>query len=181
MDLGLFIIRVVVGLLMAAHGTQKLLGWFGGKGLAPTAAWFGSIGFHPGRTMAVIASATEIGAGLLFAIGLLTPLAAAGITGTLVVAMYTHRDHGLWNANGGFELALLYTAVAVGVALTGAGRYSLDHALDVPHVTDTGLAGVVIAISVVLSLAVILRARLGETRSAQARSARTRLKEDPHA
>jgi len=161
MDIGLLVIRAVLGLLMAAHGGQKLFGWFGGKGLGPTSAWFTAIGFVPGRQMAVVAGGTELVAGLLLAVGLLTPLAAAGIVGTLTVAMYTHRANGLWNANGGYELALSYTAGAAGVGLAGAGRFSLDHALSVPQTDDAATATVLIVLSVLLSLGVIARARAG--------------------
>lgn len=120
--------------------------------------------------MATIAGATELTAGLMLALGLATPLAAAGITGTLAVAMYTHRASGLWSSNGGFELALLYVTGAIGMGLTGAGRFSLDSALSLPHTENPIVAVLLIAISVLLSGGVILRSRTGRKRTIEASS-----------
>ncbi len=126
-DLGLLIIRLVVGLLFVAHGTQKLFGWFGGYGIKGTGGWFESIGVKPGATMAVLAGLSELGGGLLFALGLVTPLAAILIIGTMLVAIVkVHAANGLWATANGYELNLLYIVIALGVALTGAGSYSLD-------------------------------------------------------
>jgi putative oxidoreductase len=126
MDLGLLLARVVFGLLMAAHGTQKLFGWFGGYGLAGTAGFFEQLGFRPGRLFATAASATEIIAGLLVAFGLLGPLGPALIVSVMIVAVATvHWQNGLLAQNG-FELPLLYAVMAVAIALTGNGIYSLD-------------------------------------------------------
>jgi putative oxidoreductase len=105
---------------------------------------------------------------VLLAVGLATPLAAAGIVGTLTVAIYTHRLAGLWNANGGFELALLYATGALGLGLTGAGRFSLDEVLSVPHADDAMIAAVVLALAVLLSRCVIARARAGRPTQASA-------------
>lgn len=163
MDSGLLIIRVIAGLLIAGHGGQKLLGWFGGNGLDRTAGWFDSIGFRPGRVMAIIASSTEIGAGLLLALGLATPLASAGICGTLAVAIYTHRNAGLWSAKGGFELALLYATCAIGVGLTGAGKFSLDEVFSAPYRDQTGVAVIAMVGALALSGAVIARSRRGQS------------------
>jgi putative oxidoreductase len=126
-DLGLLIIRLVVGLLFVAHGAQKLFGWFGGYGIKGTGGWFESIGVKPGATMAVLAGLSELGGGLLFALGLVTPLAAILIIGTMLVAIVkVHAANGLWATANGYELNLLYIVIALGVALTGAGSYSLD-------------------------------------------------------
>jgi putative oxidoreductase len=127
MDTGLLLARMVFGLLMAAHGSQKLFGWFGGYGLAGTAGFFETLGFRPGRFFAATAGGTEIVAGLLLALGLLGPLGPALILSVMVVAMATvHWQHGLFAQNSGIEVPLLYAVAGASLALTGAGAYSLD-------------------------------------------------------
>lgn len=126
-DLGLLIIRLVVGLIFLAHGAQKLFGWFGGYGIKGTGGWFESIGVKPGATMAVLAGLSEFGGGLLFALGLVTPLAALLIIITMLVAIAkVHGTNGLWATANGYELNLLYIVIVLGVALIGAGSYSID-------------------------------------------------------
>src|SRR4051795_4142070 len=96
-NIGLLIIRLVVGLLFVGHGAQKLFGWFGGYGIKGTGGWFESIGVKPGATMAVLAGLTELGGGLLFALGLVTPLAAVLIIIPMLVAIAkVHGANGLW-------------------------------------------------------------------------------------
>lgn len=125
--LGLLIIRLVVGLTFMAHGAQKLFGWFGGYGPKGTGGWMESIGVKPGVPMAIMAGLSEFGGGLLFAAGLLTPLGAALLVITMLVAIFTvHIKNGFWTTSGGYEFNLLLIAVAIGVALTGAGSYSID-------------------------------------------------------
>ncbi|HEX6216450.1 MAG TPA: DoxX family protein [Vicinamibacterales bacterium] len=127
MDTGLLIARMVLGLLMAAHGTQKLFGWFGGYGLAGTGGFFEQLGFRPGRFFAAAAGTTEVLGGLLVATGLLGPLGPALIVSVMVVAIATvHWPHGLFAQNNGIETPLLYAVGAVALALTGPGAYSLD-------------------------------------------------------
>jgi putative oxidoreductase len=130
MDSGLLLARLVFGLLMAGHGTQKLFGWFGGYGLSGTGGFFEQLGFRPGRFFAAMAGATELVAGLLVAFGLLGPLGPALIVSVMLVAMATvHWQHGVWATNNGVEVPLLYAVAAVALALTGFGGYSLDAAL----------------------------------------------------
>ena len=130
MELGLLAIRVVVGLLFVGHGAQKLFGAFGGHGLKGTAGFMESLGMKPGRRHAMAAGATEAGGGALLALGLLTPLAAAGIIAVMVVAIATvHFRNGVWNADQGYELNLVYIAAAFAIATVDAGHWSLDHAL----------------------------------------------------
>ena len=127
MDVGLLLARMVFGLLMAAHGSQKLFGWFGGYGLAGTGGFFESLGFRPGRFFAAAAGASELVAGLLVALGLLGPLGPALIVSVMIVAMATvHWQHGLFAQSNGIEVPLLYAVAAVAIALTGPGAYSLD-------------------------------------------------------
>lgn len=130
MDAGLLLARVVLGLLMAAHGAQKLFGWFGGYGIAGTGGYFESLGFRPGRFFAAAAGTTEFVGGALVALGLLGPLGPAMIIATMVVAIATvHWANGAFAQNNGFELPLLYAVVAAAFALIGYGAYSIDAAL----------------------------------------------------
>ncbi|MEW9673865.1 DoxX family protein [Ammoniphilus sp. 3BR4] len=130
MNLGLLIIRLVIGLTFMGHGAQKLFGWFGGYGPKGTGGWMESIGIRPGVQMAILAGLSEMVGGLLFAAGLLTPLGALLIAGTMVMAILkVHGPNGYWGDKGGFEYQLVLIAVVIGVALIGAGSYSLDELL----------------------------------------------------
>lgn len=127
MDLGLLIIRLVIGLLFAAHGAQKLFGWFGGYGLAGTGGWMDSLGLKPGKTMALMAGLSELIGGLLLVAGFLTPLAALLIAGTMIMAIVkVHLPNGLWSTANGYEYNLVILAVVIGLALTGPGQYAID-------------------------------------------------------
>lgn len=130
LDVGLLIARLVVGLLMAAHGAQKLFGWFGGHGLRGTGEFMVQLGFQPGRTFATAAGLGEFTAGLLVALGLFGPIGPAIMLAVMIVAAMTvHWRNGLFATENGIELPLLYGTAAVGFALAGPGRYSLDTAL----------------------------------------------------
>jgi putative oxidoreductase len=130
MDTGLLIIRLFIGLLFVGHGTQKLLGWFGGHGLEGTGKFFEGLGYRPGKPFAAMAGLSEAGGGLLLAAGLLTPLAAAVIIGVMVNAIAAaHWENGLWVTDGGYEFPLTNAVVALAVACTGPGSVSVDHAL----------------------------------------------------
>jgi putative oxidoreductase len=125
--IGLLLARVVVGLLMAAHGTQKLFGWFGGYGLEKTGDFFAQLGFRPGRAFAAAASLTEITSGLLIALGLFGPIGPALMISVMIVAAVTvHWGQGLFATTNGIEVPLLYATAGFGLALTGPGPYSLD-------------------------------------------------------
>jgi putative oxidoreductase len=127
MNLGLLIIRLVVGLTFAGHGSQKLFGWFGGYGPKGTGGWLESIGIKPGVQMAILAGLGELIGGLLFAAGLFTPIGALLIVVTMFIAIVkVHGQNGYWVTSNGYEYNLMLIAVAIGVALVGAGSYSLD-------------------------------------------------------
>ncbi|MEL3973278.1 DoxX family protein [Rossellomorea oryzaecorticis] len=127
MDLGLLIIRLVIGVLFIGHGAQKLFGWYGGHGLKGTGGWFESIGMKPGVTMALLAGLSELVGGILFALGLLTPFAAILIAGTMFMAIVkVHGQNGLWATSNGYEYNLTLLAVAIGIALIGPGQYAVD-------------------------------------------------------
>lgn len=127
MDLGLLLLRVVLGVVLAAHGAQKLFGWFGGYGLAGTGGFLESIGFRPGKLQAFLAGTSELGGGLLLAFGLVTPLAAVLVVAVMLVAVVSmHLGKGFFITTGGYEYNLLIGAVALAFAFTGPGAYSLD-------------------------------------------------------
>jgi putative oxidoreductase len=127
MHIGLLLIRLVVGLTFVGHGAQKLFGWFGGYGLKGTAGWLESIGLKPGTSMALLAGLGELVGGLLFALGWFTPFAAFLIAMTMIVAIVkVHAPNGYWITQNGFEYNFILIAVVIGIALIGAGDYSLD-------------------------------------------------------
>nr|WP_263327421.1 DoxX family protein [Neobacillus sp. Marseille-Q6967] len=126
-DIGLFIIRFVIGVLFIGHGAQKLFGWFGGYGLKGTGGWMESLGLKPGVTMALMAGLAELVGGILFVLGLLTPLAGIMIAATMVMAIVkVHAPNGLWSTANGYEYNLTLIAVTVGIALIGPGKYAVD-------------------------------------------------------
>jgi putative oxidoreductase len=141
-DLGLLLLRVGAGLTFAAHGYSK---FFRGGRIAGTARWFDSIGMRPGRLHAYLAACTELGSGLLLALGLLTPLAGAGMVGVMFVAAWTvHRPKGFFSADDGWEYNWILALIGVSVATLGPGEWSIDGALGVTDDLD-GVVGLVIA------------------------------------
>ena len=150
MDQGLFIARIVIGLLMAGHGVQKAFGWFGGYGLTGTGGFLESLGFRPGRLFAAAAAWSEIISGLLIALGLLGPIGPALMLSVMIVAAVTvHWQHGLFSTSNGIELPLLYATAAVALALTGPGRLSLDAILGLQWLSTPIIAVVALAAGVV--------------------------------
>jgi len=148
MNEGLLLARLVFGLVMAAHGAQKLFGWFGGYGIAGTGNFFESIGFRPGRLFAALAGIGEFGGGLLLALGFLGPIGPALVLSVMIVAAMTlHLGKGLFAATNGIELPLLYSAASVALALTGPGLLSVDAAIGLT--STPALALIAIAIGVV--------------------------------
>jgi putative oxidoreductase len=128
MAYGILFLRVIVGLVLAAHGTQKLFGWWGGHGIRGTGGFFAGLRFRMPMQMAVLAGMGET-SGVLFALGLVTPFAALLMASTMVVAVGSvHIKNGLFVGNGGYEYNLVLATVAVAVAATGPGRFSLDRA-----------------------------------------------------
>jgi putative oxidoreductase len=126
-DFGILLLRVVLGLTMAAHGYNK---FFGPGGLSGTAGWFDSMGMKPGIFHARVAATTEMASGLGLAVGLLTPIPAAGFVALMFVAAWTvHRHNGFFIVNEGWEYNLVLAVSAVAIATVGAGKLSLDYAL----------------------------------------------------
>ncbi len=124
------ILRVPVGLILAAHGAQKLFGWFGGYGLEGTGQWMASIGLEPGYLMALLAGGGEFFGGLALVLGLLTRPAALVLAFAMLVAVFAvHIGNGLFMSNNGYEYALTLFVVTLAVAIQGAGRLALDKVL----------------------------------------------------
>ena len=149
MDTGLILARVVFGSLMAAHGAQKLFGWFGGYGIAGTGGFFESLGFRPGRLFATAAGLSEFAGGLLVTLGVLGPIGPALVLSVMIVAAISvHWRNGLFAMSNGIELPLLYAAGAVALALTGPGRYSLDARLGIASVWTPALTWIALGVGV---------------------------------
>jgi putative oxidoreductase len=130
MDIGLLVLRAVLGLTLAAHGAQKLFGWFGGYGLKGVGAYFESMGFRSGLLQALAAGLAEGVGGLLLALGLLTPVAAAVTFAVMAVAAISvHWKAGFFATQGGYEYTLVLGLAALSLAFTGPGALSLDAAL----------------------------------------------------
>jgi putative oxidoreductase len=149
MNIGLLLLRLAAGLVIAAHGAQKLFGWFGGHGFAGTAGFFEQIGFRPGRPLAAAASLSELVGGVLIVAGFLGPLGPAVVLATMIVAASVHWQNGLFAMSNGIELPLLYAMVAVALGLVGYGALSLDAALGLtrfwtPAVSASALAAGII-------------------------------------
>ena len=150
MDAGLLLSRVVVGLLIAAHGSQKLFGWFGGYGLTAVGQYFEGLGFRPGRLFAALASGAEVAGGVLVALGFLGPVGPALVVSVMIVAAVSvHWEHGLFAASNGIEVPLLYAAAAAALALTGPGQYSLDALLGLTSVWTPAIDWTALAIGII--------------------------------
>ncbi|MFD3446689.1 DoxX family protein [Microbacteriaceae bacterium 4G12] len=125
-NLGLLLIRLIVGITFMGHGAQKLFGWFGGYGLKGTGGWMESIGLKPGVFMAFMAGGAELLGGFLFAAGILTWVGSIFITCAMLIAIFkVHGKNGYWVTQNGFEYNLILIAVAAGIALIGPGAYTL--------------------------------------------------------
>lgn len=129
LTLSSFILRVPLGLILAAHGSQKLFAWFGGYGLEGTGQWMASIGFTPGYLMALLAGSAEFFGGIALILGLLTRPAAFITAFTMLMAMTFHIGNGLFIANNGYEYALMLLIASLTLTLQGAGRFSVDQLL----------------------------------------------------
>jgi putative oxidoreductase len=153
MDMGLMVARVVFGVMMAAHGSQKLFGWLGGYGLAGTGGFFEQLGFRPGRFFAALASTSEVSGGLLVALGFLGPVGPALMLSVMIVAAVSvHWQHGLFAASNGIEVPLLYGAGGAALAFTGPGQYSLDALIGLTPVWTPAVASAALAAGVLAAI-----------------------------
>lgn len=156
-DIGLLILRLAVGGLLAGHGSQKLFGWFEGPGLKGTAGWLESLGLKPGTPWAIAASAAEFGGGTLTALGFLHPLGTLGTIGAMVIATAkAHWGKPIWAAQGGAELPVTNMAAALALTLTGPGRFSLDSLLGI-RLPRTLVIAVAIVETAMLALGIMSR------------------------
>jgi putative oxidoreductase len=166
MNLALLVLRLVVGLGFAAHGAQKLFGAFGGGGIAATGGFFEQVGLRPGRVHALAAGVSELAGGLLIAVGLVTPFAAAALLGVMTAAVLTvHGRNGFFVTNNGYEYSLTLAACVFALAGVGAGHWSLDHALGL-DLMSTGWALAALAAGVLGGLGAVLSGRLAGARGA---------------
>lgn len=161
----LAVTRAAIGLLMAAHGAQKLWGWFGGYGLRATGEFMVQMGFRPGRMFAAAAGAGEVASGALVALGFLGPVGPALMIAVMTVAMITvHWSHGVFATNNGIELPLLYTLASIVFAGVGYGAYSLDALLALPNPWPAWQAWTILAAGLLGGLAnMTLRRRSART------------------
>ncbi len=168
MKLGLAVLRGIVGTLFMGHGLQKLAGWFGGHGLQATGEGFASMGLRPGRAHAAAAGVSETVGGALIAVGLLTPLGASLLSGTMLTAIRkVHAANGPWAANGGYEYNLVMLAAVFLVTDVGPGEWSLDEALGIRR-AGPGWALAQLAAGAIGSLVAV---ELGERETARAQAA----------
>lgn len=123
------VLRVPLGVILAAHGSQKLFGWLGGYGLEATGQWMASVGFAPGYLMALMAGSAEFFGGLALILGLLTRPAAAVAAFTMLMAMTVHLGNGLFVSNNGYEFALILLAASLSLVFSGGGKLALDNQL----------------------------------------------------
>lgn len=149
MDVGLVVARLVLGSLMAAHGAQKLFGWFGGYGLSGVSSWLESIGFRPGRLFALAAGVSEFAGGVVLAAGFLGPVGPALVVATMIVAAGSVHWPNVFAARNGIELPLIYGVGAATLALTGPGRYSVDQWLGLSGLWSSAAVWTVLIIGVV--------------------------------
>ncbi|QUM77069.1 DoxX family protein [Moritella sp. 24] len=123
-------LRLIAGIIFAAHGGQKLFAWFGGYGLEGTGQWMESIGLAPGYLMALMAGSAEFFGGILLIIGLLTRPTAFVLAVTMLVAIFsTHINNGLFMSNNGYEFALSLLAITIALVFQGSGKLAIDNTI----------------------------------------------------
>jgi putative oxidoreductase len=155
-DLGLLVLRALVGLVVAAHGAQKLFGWFGGPGLKGFSGFMAAKGLKPAALWGLMGGLGEFGGGLLLALGLLSPLGSLGVIGAMAMAIaLAHWSKGFWGTKGGYEFPLTLLVSSAVLGLVGPGAYSLDALLGIAlpaWLFWAGLVGVALVVVYGLSL-----------------------------
>ena len=166
MDIAILILRLALGALIAAHGLQKSFGWFKGPGFAATSGAFHAWGFRPGGRMVILASLFEVIGGVLLILGLATPVACAILVGTLTVATSPNVAKGFWAAHGGVELPVTYAVIAVALAFSGGGLFSIDALIGFPQSLWVSVVAVVVGAFGAALVLVTRRAHLASDRTA---------------
>ena len=178
LDLSLLLLRLALGPMLVAHGANKI---FGSGGLAGTTSWFSSLGLRPARLHARMAAVTELTAGTLLTLGLLTPVACAAFVGLMAVATMTdHRGKGYFVFKGGCEYTLLVATAAVALAISGPGSWSVDHALGLSDLAGAwwGLGAALVGLG---AAAALLVAAYRPTATARHRDDPERREDEPRA
>lgn len=154
--LGLLILRLVVGLILAGHGAQKLFGWWGGPGMKGWTQTVQKLRIRPAQPWAWVAALAEFGGGILLALGFVSPLGSLAIAGSMLVAIATvHLPRGFWVGKGGYEYNIALLGAVAALALTGPGVYSLDHALGIhlPEPVSVLIGTIALIVGVAVTLA----------------------------
>ena len=155
-DIGLLILRVVVGLIFAAHGAQKAFGWWGGPGPAGWRGAMNFMGLRPAPFWAFVSTAAELGAGTALALGLFTPLVVAALTSQAIVIIFrAHWAAGFWSANKGFEFPLSLFGGVLAILFAGPGAWALDSLLPVDVLYEPIIRWGVTVIAVVVGFVVV--------------------------
>jgi len=165
--IGLLVIRTLFGISMAAHASQKLFGWFGGYGLKGTGGFFETLGFRPGVAYAAAAGLSELGGGVLLALGLLTPFGSAAVFSAMIVAIFSvHVKNGFFAMVNGIELPFLYAVAALGLAFAGPGAYSLDNALGLEFMNEPSFVAGILVLSIIGAIVTLASRRQDQTQAA---------------
>jgi putative oxidoreductase len=163
LDLALLLVRLI-GIGFAAHGAQKLFGWFGGHGLAGTGGFFEQIGFRPGHVFAAAAGFSEIAGGLLVALGLLGPIGPMFMIAVMTTAaLSVHAPNGFFAQNNGYELPFVYGSLAIVLAFTGFGAYSLDAAFGLTSLWTPAISWIAIGLGILGGLGNVAMRRKAAT------------------
>jgi putative oxidoreductase len=158
-NIGLLLLRLGLAGLLFGHATQKLFGWFRGGGPTGAGALFETWGFRPGPALAIVAGACELVGTASIALGFITVGGCAVLIGTMIVAASPAAHNGLWAHLGGNEVPVVYAFLAVVLAFTGPGRYSLDHAFGLTALAGLGWSVAAVAVGVVAAIPMLLRRR----------------------